>query len=109
MKTCHPGSRIGREHYTPPIERYSDRFRVFYLGFFGVVERPEDLLAMDYMIVSSLDYGRFLGDQTAYPRESQAYLQFFDQHLLVKEFVPDGETVGGPRVSIFRIRRDEFR
>ena len=95
---------IGREHYTPPIEKYTDRFVVTYLGFFGAIRNPERLAALDYVIVSSEDYERFLIRRSRFPNESQAYLDFFSQHELVREFVPDQRTVSGPRISIFRLR-----
>jgi hypothetical protein len=100
-----PGTRIGREHYTPPIERFSDQFDVVYLGFFGAIKQPDAVAGLTYMIVSSGDYERFLYERERYPTESAAYLKFFETHELVKEFIPDGEELGGPRISIFRVRR----
>jgi len=98
------GSRIGREHYTPPIEKYTDKFNSVYLGFVVVSNSPLAMRNLDYMIVSSGDYGRFLWQQDRYPQESQAYLDFFTSHELVKEFIPDQKKLGGPRISIYKMR-----
>jgi len=103
-KNIPAGSRIGREHYTPPVERYTDKFDTVYLGFVAVVESPLALRNLDYMIVSSGDYGRYLWQQDRYPAESKAYLKFFATHHLIKEFIPDQETLGGPRISIYKMR-----
>lgn len=103
-----PGhASIGREHYTPPIEKYSDRFAVTYLGFFGAIRNASRLNSLDYVVVSSGDYERFLVRRIQYPEEAQAYLDFFARHELVREFVPDQRTVSGPRISIFRVRARE--
>ena len=55
-----PGSRIGREHYTPPIEQYSDKFITEYLGHQAVAVKPDVVMTLDYMLVSSGDYNRFI-------------------------------------------------
>ena len=99
------GSYIGREHYTPPLEKYTRSHRVAYLGYFAVARRPEAVEGLDYMIVSSRDYDRFLSASKRYPKEREAYTAFFDRHELVREFIPDAKTLSGPKVSIFKIRR----
>lgn len=96
-------SRIGREHYTPPIERYTEKFRALYLGFFGTIKYPAELEKLDYMVVSSSDYERFLAEPDRYPEESRAYLNFFNANELVIEFVPEPGQTGGPRISIFKL------
>ncbi|HJP39515.1 MAG TPA: glycosyltransferase family 39 protein [Gammaproteobacteria bacterium] len=103
-KNLPAGSRIGREHYTPPVEKFTNKFDAAYLGFIVVVNNPQAIKDFDYMIVSSGDYGRYLWQQDVYPKEFQAYLDFFASHELVKEFVPDHEKLEGPRISIYKIR-----
>lgn len=98
-----PGSKIGREHYTPPIEDWSDKYRSKYLGYFAVIKRPEIVSTMDYMIVSSSDYGRYTNNSIKYPTEAKRYNDFFAQHELVKEFIPDNQMTG-PKISIYRLR-----
>jgi 4-amino-4-deoxy-L-arabinose transferase-like glycosyltransferase len=103
-KNLPAGARIGREHYTPPVEKFTNKFDAAYLGFIVVVNRPQAIKNLDYMIVSSGDYGRFLWQQDVYPKEFQAYLNFFASHELVKEFIPDQKKLEGPRISIYKIR-----
>lgn len=98
-----PGVRIGREHYTPPIEEFTDAYRAEYLGYFAVPQRMQDIQRMDYMVVSSLDYERYVERPGDYPREARAYNSFFAEHQLVKEFVPDNTTLGGPTIRIYKI------
>lgn len=99
------GSFIGREHYTPPLEEYTKCYKVVSLGYFAVAEKPEDIQRLDYMIVSSGDYDRFFRVPEKYPKEQKAYVAFFDTHELVHEFIPDRKTLGGPKVSIYKIRK----
>jgi len=98
------GSSIGREYYTPPIEEYTDSHEVVFLGTFAVARKLEDVERMDYMIVSAGDYDRFFSAPDKYPQECRAYSTFFDAQELVHEFVPDMRTLGGPKVSIYKIR-----
>jgi 4-amino-4-deoxy-L-arabinose transferase-like glycosyltransferase len=102
------GSHIGREHYTPPIEKYSDRFHVSYWGLFAVA-RPRDtaekIRSLDFMVVSSGDYGRFIQHPDVYPTQAQTYRDFFERHELVKEFRPDGKSLSGPTIRIYGIRK----
>jgi hypothetical protein len=104
-KNIPEGSYIGRENYTPPLEEYTKSYKVVSLGFFAVAEKPEDVQRLDYMIVSTGDYDRFLRAPEKYPKEQKAYVAFFDTHELVHEFIPDTKTLGGPKVSIYKIRR----
>jgi hypothetical protein len=99
------GSYIGRENATPPLEKYTRSYKVFPLGYFAVARRPEYVRRMDYMIVSTGDYSRFLRAPEKYPKEQKAYMTFFDTHELVHEFIPDSKTLGGPKVSIYKIRK----
>jgi 4-amino-4-deoxy-L-arabinose transferase-like glycosyltransferase len=100
-----PGSGIGREHYTPPIEKYTDQFQVVYLGYFALVSNPEKINSLDYMILSSFDYARFTDNPDKYPYEAQVYNTFFTRNTLVKEFVPDGERLGGPTIRIYALKK----
>ena len=97
------GATIGREHYTPPLEDYTDKFNVIPLGYYAVVRKPEAIQNLDYMIVSSDDYDRFLNNPEKYPAEQKAYLDFFKTHELIKEFVPDMKTLAGPKLGIYEI------
>ncbi|WP_455244462.1 ArnT family glycosyltransferase [Petrachloros mirabilis] len=99
------GSNIGREFYTPPVEEYSEDFRVSCLGYFAVVRKPREVMKQDFMILSSGDYGRFLEAEEMYPREAESYLEFFREHQLVKEFSADRLSLNGPKISVYKIRR----
>ena len=99
-----PGSRIGREHYTLSVEKYTSEFDAVYFGYIVIVKNPLAARNLDYLILSSLDYGRFLLQQDRYPDEAQAYVEFFASHELVKEFLPDQEKLGGPKISIYKMR-----
>ena len=99
------GARLGREHYTPPVEEWTDQFQARYLGYFAVLHRMPEIRRMDYMVVSSEDYERYVDHPGDYPREARAYNTFFAGNELVKEFVPDGRTLGGPTIRIYKITR----
>lgn len=99
------GAIIGREHYTPPIEEYTNRFKVTPFGHFGVVKNYNYLSLMDYVVVSDADYDRFISNSKQYPFEAQAYTNFFANHERIKEFNGDGKTLSGPRISIYRIKK----
>lgn len=99
------GTKIGREHYTPPVELNSSRFNSYYLGFFGAILRQDEQRTVDYMIVSSGDYQRFLNQPDRYPDESKAYQEFFSTHKLIKEFTPVPGESSGPEISIYQLRR----
>lgn len=106
-KNLPAGIRIGREHYTPPIEKYSDNYRVIYLDLFGLL-RAEDsgiIPFIDFIILSSGDYARFVEHPDGYPNEAYRYNAFFSTHELVKEFAPDRETTSGPTIRIYRLKR----
>jgi len=104
-KNIPEGSYVGRENYTPPLEEYTKSYKVVSLGYFAVAEKPEDVQRLDYMIVSTGDYDRFMRAPEKYPKEQKAYVAFFDTHELVHEFIPDTKTLSGPKVSIYKIRR----
>ena len=99
------GTRIGREHYTPPIEAFTDRYDVEYLGYFAVARQPNAIEMLDYMVVSGQDYERYVNQPADYPAEAEAYNEFFARNELVKEFVPDRRTLGGPTIRIYRVSR----
>jgi len=104
------GARVAREYYTPPLEHYDLRkdFEVTRLGYFFLTRTHalERLDGVDYVILSSGDFQRFFNKAELYPEEVRAYQEFFDRHTLVKEFVPDNTTLGGPRILIFSLPRD---
>jgi 4-amino-4-deoxy-L-arabinose transferase-like glycosyltransferase len=100
-----PGSRIGREHYTPPVEKLTDDYEVVYLGYYGLTRFPQSVAHLDYVVLSSTDYDRFISSPEDYPREAELYQTFFAENQLVKEFVPDSVTLGGPTIRIYRVAR----
>ncbi|UCC49742.1 MAG: hypothetical protein JSV41_06175 [Gemmatimonadota bacterium] len=95
--------RIGREHYTPPVDQLTDDYEVLYLGYYGLTRSPAVIQTTDYVILSSTDYDRFVANPERYPREAELYLTFFAENQLVKEFVPDSVTLGGPTIRIYRV------
>jgi len=100
-----PGIRIGREHYTPPIEEFTARHRATYLGYFAVLHKMREIGLQDYMIVSSLDHERYVDNPTDYPEEARAYQTFFAANELVQEWVPDDKTLGGPTIRLYKLMR----
>jgi 4-amino-4-deoxy-L-arabinose transferase-like glycosyltransferase len=93
------GSRVAREHYTPPLDR--SRFAVTELGYFGLSEGIP--LGHDYALASSDDFGRFFAHPERYPRRVAGYTRFFSTQELVKEFVPDGRTCTGPVIQVYTV------
>ncbi len=100
-----PGTRIGREFYTPPIEMYSDKYSVTHFDINGVVSMMGEGEPVDVMIASSADYSRFVDNPGQYPWYARIYNNFFDCNELIKEFVEDGKTMSGPTIRIYRIKR----
>jgi hypothetical protein len=100
-----PGSTVGREHYTPPLEDHSDVFQVFPLGSFAVAKVPERVLEQDYMIVSEADYARYVTDPERYPDEARRYEEFFISHMLVHETTASREN-NGPTIRIYQLKGD---
>jgi 4-amino-4-deoxy-L-arabinose transferase-like glycosyltransferase len=103
------GAHVAREHYTPPLEHYGQRkgFEVTRLGY-HFLTRPNarDMIeGVDFVILSSGDFQRFFDRPELYPDEVRAYREFFDRHSLVKEFVPDNTTLGGPHILIYSRHR----
>jgi hypothetical protein len=100
------GASIGREHYTPPLEKHSGKHNVVKLGYFGVVRKSEMIPNLDFVIASSSDYSRFLDNPERYPTEALRYNDFFARNKLVKEFSADGKTMTGPTIRIHKIDRN---
>jgi len=99
IKTHIPNcARIGREHYTP--ETAASHPLTTYLGICGLLKA--DIQSLDYIITSSGDYGRFFKRDGQYPQEASFYQAFFNQHTLVKEFVPDQQNTSGPPIRIYQ-------
>lgn len=99
-----PNIKIGREHYTPPIEMYSDKYDVTYYGLSGVAIYQKKIESMNVMIVSSSDYSRFVDHPDQYPMQAMIYNNFFTCNDLIKEFVEDGKTMSGPTIGIYTIK-----
>ena len=98
-----PGSKIGREHYTPPVEHYSAQFHVVYLGYHALLNNFDKLQFIDYIILSEGDYGRFMNSSEVYSDEASIYKTFFANNTLIKAFVPDGYTIEGPTIKIYAV------
>jgi hypothetical protein len=60
---------------------------------------------MDFMVVSSDDYQRFLDNSDRYPDEASAYNRFFAEHKLVYRLVADAGRLNGPTISVYRVAR----
>ncbi len=97
------GTSIGREHYTPPVEDFSDRFRAEYLGYYAVVRSPNQVNHVEYMIISSGDYGRFFADRERYQAEAEAYKSFMRKHELIHECAPQPGIMIGPTIQVYRL------
>lgn len=97
------GTRIGRERYAPPIEQYSQLYSVDFFGIGGVANVQRAIEAMQVVVVSSYDYGRFFDNPEQYPAQVETYRNFFACNQLVKEFADDGKTMSGPTIRIYRI------
>ena len=100
------GATVGREHYTPPLEKYSKKQNVVKLGYCGVVSKREMIPYLDFVITSSSDYSRFLDNPEKYPNETLMYNDFFARNRLIKEFSADGESTTGPTIRIYEIRHN---
>jgi len=94
------GSRIAREHYTPPLDE--TRFEVTPLGYHGLAKHPTG--GYDYLIASSDDYGRFLDAPERYPQRAAAYTELFEKHTLVTEFTSEHDTTNGPTIRVLAPR-----
>ncbi|MGH8936423.1 MAG: glycosyltransferase family 39 protein [Acidimicrobiia bacterium] len=97
------GTCIAREGGTPVVESYTDRYRVAYLGYTDVFDELARAECADYLILSSFNYGRFLGNETAYAEEAGSYRSYFRDHQPVAEFTPDSRTAGGPTIRIYQL------
>ena len=106
VQTLPAGARIGREHYTPPVEQYSDKFNMMYLGLYGLLRHSEALPDLDYVVTSSADYDRFFDESARYPDEVRTYTKFFARHELVKEFNDSRKTMSGPTVRVYKLAHD---
>jgi len=107
VKNIPAGTSIGRERYTPPVQVFADRYRVTNLGFFSLTREKavSKIPALDYVVLSSYNFERFLEDPEYYPREAATYEAFFREQRLMREFVPDDISLGGPRILIFAIEQ----
>ena len=97
------GTCIAREGGTPVVESHTDRYRIAYLGYTGVFDRLARADCADYLMLSSFNYRRYLGNDAAHAEEARSYRSFFREHQPVAEFTPDGRTVGGPTIRIYQL------
>jgi hypothetical protein len=98
---------IAREAYTPPLEEYSKNYRVINLGYDGRIVSPKYkniVESADYVLFSSSMYDRYTNYPERYPELAKMYNKFFAEHELVKEFLPDWKTIGGPTIRIYRTK-----
>jgi 4-amino-4-deoxy-L-arabinose transferase-like glycosyltransferase len=94
-------SKIVREHFTYlPPDRY---FKDFPLGVSGLLFY--DLFYFDYFIASGPNYLPLLNNQINFPKAADSYKKIFKENELIKEFLPDGKTLTGPKISIYRINQ----
>ena len=99
--------KIVREAYTPPLEEFSSNYQVTNMGYGGKIGSPEYkniVESADYVLLSSGMYDRYVNYPERYPDPAKWYNIFFAEHTLVKEFVPDWKTTGGPTIKIYRMR-----
>jgi len=90
------GSRIAREHYTPPLD--ATRFDVAELGYHGLGKHPTD--GFDYLVASSDDYGRFLDDPDRYLEQAAAYRELFERCEVVWEIAAERGVTTGPTIRV---------
>jgi 4-amino-4-deoxy-L-arabinose transferase-like glycosyltransferase len=95
------GVRIGREHYTPPLD--NKKYRVSYLGLFGLLRA--DVTNFDYFIASSKDYARFFDNEELYPEQARRYNYLFNEHKLIKVLSPQSKKTSGPVIRIYKVRK----
>lgn len=97
--------KIAREAYTPPLEEYSGNYQVINMGYGGKIVSPqyENVVeSVDYVLLSSRMYDRYINNPSRYPEVAKWYNGFFEKHVLVKEFMPDGKTTGGHTIRIYK-------
>lgn len=92
-------SKIARDHFTylPPDGYFKD----FPLGVSGLLFY--NLSYFDYVITSSPNYSPLFNDKTNFPIATESYENFFKENALIKEFLPDGKTITGPEVRIYKV------
>ena len=100
------GAKVGREQYTPPLEKYSNKPNVVKLGYCGVARNIEMISYLDFVVTSSADYSRFIDNPEKYPTENRAYNNFFARNRLIKEFSSDAGTMSGPTIRIYEVSRN---
>lgn len=104
QQNIQPGTKIGREYYTPPIETYSDDYSVTSFGLNGVIQMQAMEDKVDIMIVSDADYSRFVDNPGQFPWFAGIYNNFFKCNQLIKEFIANGTTMSGPTIRIYRMK-----
>lgn len=99
-----PGTKIGREFYTPPID--DEKFQVVELGYFGLISMGPERHGegFDYYIASSGDYQRFFSEEYRYPLQAEYYRKLFSQCSLLMEWKPEGEKSVGPVIKLLQPR-----
>jgi len=99
-----PNLKIAREAYTPPIEDYSTNYLVTKLEWNALIPEKQNIIAdHDYVFLSSQFYDRYTHNPQMYPEMAERYKKFFQEHELVKDFLPDWKTTGGPTIRIYKI------
>lgn len=97
--------KIAREAYTPPLEEFSSNYQVINMGYSGKIVSPQYtniVESVDYVLLSSRMYDRYVSNPGKYPEMAKWYNIFFENHALVKEFMPDWKTTGGHTIRIYK-------
>lgn len=94
---------IGREQYTPPIEKMTKRYNVQPLGLMGIGRNPAAAVKMDYLILSSQDHMRVLKDPKKFAQEASVYRSIFAQGTLLARFEPKDGKYSGPVISVYQL------
>lgn len=96
------GSVIAREHYTPPVEQFKSDLKVIQLGISGLVNNGSKIGDnVDYVILSSGDYGRYFDGSIRYANYAKRYSDFFNKHTLIYELKPEKNISSGPTIRVY--------
>ncbi|MFC2139825.1 ArnT family glycosyltransferase, partial [Bacteroidota bacterium] len=104
-KNIIPGTKIAREHATPPLDKkmFPEQY---YFPYFGKSEI--DIFQYDYLILSSYSYLQYINSAEKYPYVAEKYNEIFNSTTLIKSFIPDNENYAGPEIRIYKIIKNDF-
>lgn len=97
-----PGSKIGYENYSAPLE--GTPFDIAFIDPLSSGGSLDDFKAagFDYLVASSGIYARYQAERERYQQQVSFYNTLFTKGLLLQEFVPSS-TRAGPVVDIFKL------